>query len=109
MSYRSSPLFTASLPPIARNPRAAIGLMCEARQGSRRWRVVRLDDLSERGFRLGNFADATTALPVNIRIPGLHLLTAHIRWQAGDTVGCEFAAPLHVAVFEHLARTLRGE
>ncbi len=92
-----------------RSTRAAIGLICEARQGTRRWQVVRLDDLSERGFRLGNFNGPSPQLPVSIRIPGMQLLSANIRWVRGDSVGCEFASPLHVAVFEHLARTLRGD
>jgi hypothetical protein len=68
-----------------------------------------LDDLSERGFRISNLMNSSPGIPISIRIPGMQLLSAHIRWQQGKTLGCEFNAPLHVAVFEHLSRVWRAE
>jgi hypothetical protein len=85
-----------------------VSIFCEVRQGTRPWQQVRLEDLSPCGFRLTGLASPSTAQPVSIRIPGIQLLSAQIRWQAGNLVGCEFAAPLHVAVFDHLVRQARA-
>ncbi|MBT0668961.1 PilZ domain-containing protein [Novosphingobium profundi] len=79
-------------------------LICEVRQGSRPWRLVRLEDLSPEGFRIAWLPDVQAHVPLRIRIPGLQMLTAEVRWTKGDGVGCAFTAPLHVAVFEHLVR-----
>ena len=84
--------------------RAKLTLLCEARQGSRPWIKVRLDDLSQAGFRITWLPQFSLGLPLRIRIPKLQVLTATIRWHEGKTLGCEFAEPLHVAVFEHIVR-----
>lgn len=91
-------------PPREREERATLSLLCEVRQGTRPWRMVRLEDLSAQGFRIAWFPNVTTELPVRIRIPGIQLLTAHIRWQSNAAIGCSFNEPLHIAVFEHLVR-----
>lgn len=91
-----------------RERRALITLDCEVRQGTRPWKTARLEDISPTGFRISQFPDCSPQLPLRIRIPGLELLTAKVRWQKGDEVGCEFATPLHVAVFEHLVRQARS-
>ncbi|WP_374528673.1 PilZ domain-containing protein [Novosphingobium sp.] len=108
MVVRSSPSSPERGPVSTRSTRASVGLACEVRQGTRRWQVARMEDLSERGFRLSMFNSPSIDLPVSIRIPGMQLMVAYIRWIDGDTVGCEFSSPLHVAVFEHLARTLQA-
>jgi hypothetical protein len=90
-----------------RQARARVTLDCELRQGSRPWRKVRLEDISPSGFRISRFPDCSPHIPLRIRIPGLELLSATVRWQKGDVVGCEFASPLHVAVFEHLVSRAR--
>ena len=84
--------------------REDVTLICEVRQGTRPWQIVRLEDISERGFRIGWLPNTSPHAPLRIRIPGLHVLSANIRWQRGDAIGCEFTAPLHVAVFEHIVR-----
>lgn len=84
--------------------RAELTLLCEVRQGTRPWKVVRLQDLSHTGFRIAWLPDASPDKPLRIRIPGLKVLTAEIRWQKGKAVGCQFVEPLHVAVFEHIVR-----
>jgi hypothetical protein len=91
-----------------REKRAIVTLDCEVRQGTRAWKTARLEDISATGFRISRFPDCSPQLPLRIRIPGLELLTAKVRWQRGHEVGCEFAAPLHVAVFEHLVRQARS-
>ena len=90
-----------------RDARAEISVTCDVRQGTRPWKRARLEDISRTGFRMGWFPNCSSDLPLKIRIPGMQLLTAHVRWQGPAGFGCEFADPLHVAVFEHLARTAR--
>ncbi|MCJ2181390.1 PilZ domain-containing protein [Novosphingobium sp. 1949] len=85
-------------------PRADVALLCEVRQGTRPWKRVQLEDLSVGGFRIAAMPEARREVPLRIRIPGMHLLSARICWQRDGAIGCEFAEPLHVAVFEHIAR-----
>ena len=84
--------------------RAEVTLMCEVRQGTQRWHVVRLNDISPSGFQIAWLPERKRDLPLRIRIPGLAMLTAEIRWERDKAVGCEFAEPLHVAVFEHIVK-----
>jgi hypothetical protein len=84
--------------------RAEVALVCEVRQGVQPWQFVRLGDISPAGFQIPVLPYAKRDVPVRIRIPGLAMLTAHIRWQRDKAVGCEFAEPLHVAVFEHIVK-----
>jgi len=84
--------------------RAQLVIVCEVRQGTRPWQVAHLDDLSPTGFRIAGLSQPSLLKPLSIRIPGMQLLSAQIRWHRGNEVGCEFAAPLHVAVFDHLVR-----
>lgn len=87
--------------------RAAISLLCDVRQGGRPWQMARLEDLSAEGFRITGLSKPSLTKPLSIRIPGMQLLTAQIRWQEGATVGCAFNSPLHIAVFEHLVKVAR--
>jgi hypothetical protein len=90
------------------NLRAPLCLGCEVRQGTRAWQRVVLEDLSATGFRISGLAHPDPAKLLSIRIPGMQLLSTKIRWNTGAVVGCEFTAPLHVAVFDHLVRTARA-
>ncbi len=84
--------------------RAQICLRCEVRQGTRAWQQILLEDLSASGFRISGLAHPDPVKLLSIRIPGMQLLSAKIRWNTGAGVGCEFTSPLHIAVFEHLVR-----
>jgi hypothetical protein len=84
--------------------RESVTLLCEIRQGTRPWQLVRLDDISRTGFRIAWYPGATSTRPVRIRIKNMEILTAEVRWREGHSLGCEFATPLHVAVFEHMLR-----
>jgi len=101
---------TTDFPPSAdqdcarTSDRALLVIACEVRQGTRPWQVVHLEDLSPTGFRITGLSQPSLGMPPSIRIPGTQVLTAQVRWHRGIEVGCEFAAPLHVAVFEHLVR-----
>ena len=85
-------------------PRVEVALICEVRQGTRPWAKVRLEDISQSGFKIAWLPFVTPKLPLKVRIPGLEMLSAEIRWQNGKAVGCAFVEPLHIAVFEHIAR-----
>lgn len=85
--------------------RIGVMLLCEVRQGTRAWVRVRLEDISPSGFRIAWLPNVDEDRPLRIRIPGIRLLTAHVRWRRGKAIGCEFAGTLHVAVFEHIVQT----
>lgn len=87
--------------------RAEVTLICEVRQGMEPWKMARLSDISPAGFQIAWLPDCDPDTPLRIRIPGLEILRAEIRWQRGKSVGCEFIEPLHIAVFEHLIRQCR--
>lgn len=87
-----------------RTARIGVEIGCEVRQGTRPWKAALLEDLSPGGFRIARLPDARVEVPLRIRIPGLHLLSARICWARDGAIGCEFAEPLHVAVFEHIVR-----
>lgn len=91
----------------ARSKRVGVVLLCDVRQGTRPWKKARLEDLSREGFRIASLPDARPEIPLRVRIPGLQMLSARICWQRDGAVGCQFAEPLHVAVFEHIARAAR--
>lgn len=88
--------------------RADVVLLCEVRQGMRPWTRARLEDISQKGFRIAWLPNVHEDDPLRIRIPGLRMLTALIRWREGKAVGCEFVETLHIAVFEHIVRASRG-
>ena len=84
--------------------RAQLSILCEVRQGMRPWKMARLSDLSETGFKLACLPDYSPGQPLKIRIPGIEPLNAKVCWHEGKQIGCAFETPLHVAVFEHIVR-----
>ena len=93
----------------AKPVRANVSINCEVRQGTRPWRRTRLEDISPDGFRVSWLPGCHQDTPLRIRIPGLQVLSANIRWKLGDSVGCQFTAPLYLAVFEHIVRQSEAE
>ena len=102
MRHESFPIDSRSSRSLAQ--RAQLSLLCEVRQGTRPWKMARLSDLSETGFKLAWLPDYSPGQPLKIRIPGMQTLHAKIRWHQGKQIGCAFESQLHVAVFEHLVR-----
>ena len=86
------------------NERATVSIACEVRQGSRPWRFVLLEDLSQTGFRMTWLPGMMDGVPLRIRIPGLQVLSADVRWRNTDGAGCQFESPLHIAVFDHIRK-----
>ena len=105
---RISPAAAPEMTTNRANQRASLCIRCEVRQGTRPWQMVVLEDLSAKGFRISGLTHADPAKPLSIRLPGMQLLSARLCWAAGPLVGCEFATPLHIAVFEHLVREARA-
>lgn len=89
--------------------RENLRLVCELRQGHRPWQVTELYNLSEAGFCMEWQPGLDLERPVWIRIPGLTLLEAEIRWRQQRVAGCRFAKPLYGPVFEHIVARARGE
>jgi hypothetical protein len=108
-ALKYEPITSAPLAARDFTERAGVALICEVRQGMTPWKMARLDDISQAGFRIALLPNVKPDVPLRIRIPGLQMLTANIRWHRGKAVGCEFAEPLHVAVFEHIVRQCRSD
>ncbi len=89
---------------LQRAPRAPMSLVCDIRQGQRPWNTVRLHNISETGFCIDWLPAIEPTRSLWIRIPGLQLLQAHIRWKQQGMMGCEFVSRLYGPVFEHIAR-----
>ncbi len=87
--------------------RAEVTLLCDVRQGVGPWQRVRLEDISQHGFRISRLPQFSLDKTLRVRIPGLNILVAEIRWHEDCMLGCAFLAPLHVAVFEHIVRQAR--
>ena len=84
--------------------RKPVSLNCEVRQGTRPWKRVLLEDMSETGFRMTWLPGMSRNETLRIQIPGLHVLSARICWHRGNAMGCEFTSPLCVAVLDHIVR-----
>ena len=85
--------------------RTRVTLLCEVRQGLQPWALVRLEDLSEAGFRIiWPHGQIDPRLPLRVRLPGLEVVNARVCWMQGKALGCAFETRLHVAVFEHIVR-----
>ncbi len=90
--------------PVDPRSRASVELVCDVRQGHRPWQRVRLHNISPGGFCM----DWAPALEINrplwIRIAGLNLLEAKVRWKRESLVGCAFSATLYAPVYDHIVR-----
>ena len=84
--------------------RAPLSLPCDIRQGQRPWSHSRLLNLSETGFCMVWQPAMELTRGLWLRIEGLQMLKANIRWRSGSMMGCEFEQRLHPAVFEHIVR-----
>ena len=85
--------------------RAALEIVTDVRVGYGPWQKARLSDVSATGFRIGWMPRAGEGNEVTIRLPGIEPLRATVRWKNGNAIGCQFARPLSIYVFEHLVRT----
>jgi hypothetical protein len=100
---------TAVLPPPAAGASyQPMRLRAETRQGISRWFRADICAMSPQGCLLSPIEPIDAGQPLRVRLPGLQALTARVSGQRDDgRVECLFAMPLHVAVFDHLARQAR--
>lgn len=88
----------------ARPRREPVRLTCDMRQGQRPWVRVELHNISEQGFCIDWLPAFELGRPLWLRIPGLNILQAHIRWKYGTQMGCELATRLYAPVVDHIVR-----
>lgn len=65
-------------------------------------------DLSNTGFRIKLLTTLEQNKAQFLMLPGFQPLAAHIAWREGDEYGMRFDKPLHISVFEHIARSFPG-
>lgn len=70
---------------------------------------AQLVNLSSTGFKMTSLSGLDPSKPVFIRLPGLPILAANVRWEGFSDFGCEFARPLEAHVIEYLLKKLRSQ
>ena len=83
----------------ASKTRATVNVWCEVRQGTRPWKRTRLEDISPEGFRIGWLPGCHADTPLRIRIPGMQVLTAEIRWKRGVPDGARMSLVFRFPAF----------
>lgn len=68
---------------------------------------VKIHDISTHGFRTEWPYKLRRGDRVWLRITGLEALPALVAWEQNYTIGCQFEAPLHPAVFERVVESLK--
>lgn len=76
----------------------------KVRRSGESWFSSRIADLSVSGFRLDSFLKLTVGSDLWIMLPGFEGRRATVLWTRGHEAGCAFEAPLHPAIFDHIAR-----
>lgn len=66
---------------------------------------VKVIDLSQTGFRMESLSLISDSQAIFLTIPSFGQMEARIIWQTEWMYGCQFARPLHLAVYEHIVRT----
>lgn len=66
---------------------------------------VKVVDISVAGFRMECLTYMSDSQVIFLTMPNFEPLDAKIMWQTEWMYGCEFARPLHAAVFEHIVRS----
>ena len=100
------PLFVADIVPqpvrrLRRGERLPVRTAAQCRRGGLR-ETVEVLDLSPGGARVRAVAPLRTGFAIWIRLSGIAPLEARVVWTRDFESGCEFAHPLHPAVFDSL-------
>ena len=66
---------------------------------------VEVVEISQTGFRMECLAHISESQIFFLTMPNFQQLEARVIWQTEWLYGCQFARPLHVAVFEHITNT----
>ena len=83
--------------------RVQISSLAVCRRGDLR-EEAQLLDLSITGVRLRTFSRPGVGQRIWIRLPLLEAIEAIVVWKRDNEAGCEFAVPLHPAVFDVVRR-----
>ncbi len=82
---------------LPRCPRVTTQLRARLRIGAV-WHLVPLIDLSQGGVKVETDLPVALGQGVEIDIPGIGTLGAHVRWVRGERVGLVFTCPLRLAL-----------
>ncbi len=64
-------------------------------------------DMSVIGVGFGTASNLNIGDRVWLTVPGMAGIESHVVWRRGHRYGCEFAAPLHKAVLDHIVSQFR--
>jgi len=99
---------TDSVRPQGRqSKRTDVQLSAGYREGSARG-LVEVVDISPSGVKIESHLTLYPDSYIWLKLPGLEAWQARIAWVDGDQAGCEFARPLHPAVFEQVVAARRA-
>jgi len=88
-----------------RGERRLLDGQAQCRRGAIR-ETVELRDISPGGARLLALSPLRVGHAIWLKLPGIEAQEAHVVWTVGCESGCEFARPLHPAVFDLLSRAV---
>lgn len=66
---------------------------------------VEVVEISQTGFRMECLAHISESQLIFLTMPSFQQMEARVIWQTEWLYGCQFARPLHVAVFDHIIST----
>jgi hypothetical protein len=69
------------------------------------WFKSRITDMSLTGFRLASYVKLNIGMEVWVMFPGFEGRKAFVTWVQNHEAGCEFEAPMHPAIFDHILKT----
>ena len=88
--------------------RAMVSIRADVKESAGGKFGVWVVDLSKTGFRIKLLTSLERNKTQFLMLPGFQPLAAHIAWREGDEYGMRFDKPLHIAVFDHIARSFPG-
>lgn len=95
-------------PPDERNRRKSqrhnVLIGVRLRRPGESWFASQISDLSEIGFQLHSHVALRPGMTVWIMFSGFEGRRATVMWTNGHETGCQFEAPLHRAILDHILR-----
>lgn len=88
--------------------RVRVVLPCLSSTAPGAWSTGVIENLSTHGFGIQRPAGAKVGAHIKVRLPGLEMMTATIRWVKNERVGCALSRPLSSCVFEHVVGQARA-
>lgn len=82
--------------------RAPVSIEADLRRAGRTPFGVLIRDLSRTGCRAETLSRVNEGDRVWISLPGFNALEGVIRWSTPRGFGCEWTAPIHASVFDHI-------